>query len=100
MELSPIFHFDKIVPVFVNTLLNKIKNDVEAHVFQTRDAFEYNEELKQVMSDEEMDTIRASLSEVEEWLWEDHELQEYKDKLKVLQKDMKPAMTRWKWLPA
>ena len=74
--------------------LNKIKNDVEAHVFQTRDAFEYNEELKQVMSDEEMDTIRASLSEVEEWLWEDHELQEYKDKLKVLQKDMKPAMTR------
>ena len=74
--------------------LNKIKNDVEAHVFQTRDAFEYNEELKQVMSEEEMDTVRSSLSEVEEWLWDDHELQEYRDKLKELQKDMAPAKTR------
>jgi len=74
--------------------MNKIKNDVEAHVFQTRDAFEYNEELKNVMSEEEMDTIRSSLSEVEEWLWDDHELQEYKDKLKELRKEMKPANTR------
>jgi hypoxia up-regulated 1 len=74
--------------------MNKIKNDVEAHVFQTRDKFEYNEELKKVMSEEEMDTIRASLSEVEEWLWDDHELQEYKDKLKELRKDMAPANTR------
>lgn len=74
--------------------MNKIKNDVESHVFQTRDAFEYNEELKQVMSEEEMETIRSSLMEVEEWLWDDHELQEYKDKLKELRKEMQPANTR------
>lgn len=74
--------------------MNKIKNDVEAHVFQTRDAFEYNEELKKVMSEEEMETVRSSLTEVEEWLWDDHELQEYKDKLAELQKEMKPANTR------
>ena len=74
--------------------MNKIKNDVESHVFQTRDAFEYNDLLKSVMAEDEMDTIRASLSEVEEWLWDDHELKEYEDKLKDLIKEMKPANTR------
>ena len=32
-----------------------------------RDKLEYNEELKQVVTDEEVETIRASLSEAEEW---------------------------------
>jgi hypoxia up-regulated 1 len=74
--------------------LNKVKNDVEAHVFETRDALEYDEPLKKVSTEEEKDTIRSSLSEVEEWLWEDHELKEYKDKLKELRKQIKPLKTR------
>ena len=74
--------------------LNKIKNDVESHVFQTRDSLEYDDSLKQVSTEEQKDEIRKSLSDTEEWLWDDHELKDYRDKLKELRKQMKPLITR------
>ena len=57
--------------------LAQSKNDVEAHIFETRDLLEYNDEIKAVLAEEQTDKIRAALSEAEEWLWEDHEYGEY-----------------------
>eukprot|EP01047_Picozoa_sp_COSAG01_P049220 COSAG01_NODE_4859_length_4677_cov_7.521407_2_plen_1059_part_01 len=74
--------------------LAQSKNDVEAHIFETRDALEYNDELKAVMIDEQMDTVRAGLSEAEEWLWDDHTYSEYVEKLYALRDELKPALTR------
>ena len=39
--------------------LAKVKNDVEAHIFETRDMLEYNEEVKAVLSDDQADELRA-----------------------------------------
>eukprot|EP01047_Picozoa_sp_COSAG01_P060146 COSAG01_NODE_7330_length_3248_cov_14.447444_1_plen_1001_part_10 len=74
--------------------LAQSKNDVEAHIFETRDALEYNEELKAVMVDEQKDTVRAGLSAAEEWLWDDHIYSEYVEKLYALRDELKPALSR------
>ena len=74
--------------------LAKAKNDVEAHIFETRDMLEYNEEVKAVMSDEQADEVRAGLSAAEEWMWEDYTYSEYVDKLYELRDAMKPALIR------
>ena len=74
--------------------LAKSKNDVEAHIFETRDMLEYNEEVKAVMSDEQADEVRAGLSAAEEWMWEDYTYSEYVDKLYELRDAIKPALIR------
>jgi hypoxia up-regulated 1 len=74
--------------------LAKAKNDVEAHIFETRDMLEYNEELKAVVSDEQADEIRSGLSAAEEWMWEDYTYSEYVDKLYELRDAIKPALIR------
>ena len=75
--------------------LAQSKNDVEAHIFETRDLLEYNDEIKAVLAEEQTDKIRAALSEAEEWLWEDHEYGEYVEKVYALRDDLKPALTRY-----
>ena len=74
--------------------LAQSKNDVEAHIFETRDMLEYNDELKAVMSDEQMDELRSGLSAAEEWLWDDHSYSEYVEKVFELRDALKPALTR------
>ena len=74
--------------------LNKAKNDVEAHIFETRDKLEYDDAIMKVSTDEEKDAIRAALSEAEEWMWDEHEKHEYVAKVKAMQKQMKPLKTR------
>lgn len=74
--------------------LAKVKNDVEAHIFETRDMLEYNEEVKAVLSDDQADELRAGLSAAEEWMWEEYSYSEYMDKLYELRDAVKPAMTR------
>ena len=74
--------------------LAKVKNDVEAHIFETRDMLEYNEEVKAVLSDEQADELRSGLSAAEEWMWEDYTYSEYIDKLYELRDAIKPALIR------
>ena len=74
--------------------LAKAKNDVEAHIFETRDMMEYNDELKVVMSEEQNEEMRAVLSAAEEWMWEDYTYSEYVDKLYELRDAIKPALIR------
>lgn len=74
--------------------LAKAKNDVEAHIFETRDMLEYNEELKAVLSDNQADEVRSGLSAAEEWMWEDYTYSEYVDKLYELRDAIKPALIR------
>ena len=38
-----------------------------------------------MLTEEEVETIRASLSEAEEWMWDDHNLTEYRGKVVDLQ---------------
>lgn len=75
--------------------LSKAKNDVEAHIFGTRDNLEYDKDLVACLSTEDADIIRAGLSEAEEWMWEDGlDLSAYTEKLYALRDAIKPAQLR------
>ncbi|GMI42901.1 hypothetical protein TeGR_g3868, partial [Tetraparma gracilis] len=65
--------------------LEGAKNDVEALSYKIMAQFsEDEEELTKVSTSEQREEVTALAASIEDWLYEDHSLQDYKDKLKEL----------------
>lgn len=72
------------------------KNALESFVYSTREKLE-DSEIEEVSTEEQRDAVRAELSEVSEWLYdegEDATTKEYVDRLDALKKLSDPLLTR------
>ncbi|CAH1796840.1 unnamed protein product [Owenia fusiformis] len=79
-------------------LLEIAKNELESYIFTYQDKL-YQEDYEKCSTEEERSVLSGKLSEASDWLYEQEDsvpTQDYKDKLKSLQKAMKDVILRVK----
>ena len=69
------------------------KNNLEAVVYQTREIIS-KDETKNKISDDEIKTVSIVIDELEEWLNNDHSLEDYENKLKETNDKIHPIMAK------
>ncbi|XP_065906484.1 hypoxia up-regulated protein 1-like isoform X2 [Dysidea avara] len=77
-------------------LNEQAKNALESHIFEMQD-FMYNDEVTEMSTEEERETVTTALSATSDWLYDEGEYAEtrsYKQKLRELKKASRPIIKR------
>jgi len=69
------------------------RNQLDSLVYQTKTTVE-NPEVKNKLSEDDLNVVTSVLSETELWLSDDHETEEYKNKLTELNSKINPVMMK------
>tara|TARA_B100000674_G_scaffold86293_1_gene59791 strand:+ start:209 stop:2110 length:1902 start_codon:yes stop_codon:yes gene_type:complete len=71
----------------------ELKNELESLLYQTKELI-YKKETKDKLSDEDVNTVTNKMNELEEWLLDDHNVQEYENMKDETNKCIHPILSK------